>query len=169
MVRKMFGLQNPDPYRNFCTDPDPSIKRKENPKSNDYYLQFVTSTNNLLVVTCEDWCRCNKKKNFFKKTYFCLTSQKPLKKRARARAGASFSRRRFFRLCSLQCCRSMTFWCGSGSCGSSGFMPMTNGSGSCYFHHWPSRRQQFLKQFFCIEGTFISFFKEKNQKEVTKQ
>jgi hypothetical protein len=21
-------------------------------------------------------------------------------------------------------------------------MPLTNGSGSCYFHHWPSRRQQ---------------------------
>jgi hypothetical protein len=23
-----------------------------------------------------------------------------------------------------------------------GSMPLTNGSGSCYFHHWPSRRQQ---------------------------
>jgi hypothetical protein len=68
-----------------------------------------------------------------------------------------------------------------------GSMPLTNGSGSgfgsvsgcgsgsCYFHHWPSRRQQktnFFTKMFCIlrfEGTFPSFFKEKSQKEVTKQ
>ncbi len=35
-----------------------------------------------------------------------------------------------------QCCGSMTFWCGSG------YMFLTNRSGSCYFRHWPSRRQQ---------------------------
>jgi hypothetical protein len=32
---------------------------------------------------------------------------------------------------SNQCSGSMTFWCGSGS----GSMPLTNGSGSFYFHH----------------------------------
>ncbi len=38
--------------------------------------------------------------------------------------------------CCNQCCRSVTFWCGS--------VPRTNGSGSgsCYFRHWPSIRQQ---------------------------
>ncbi len=50
-----------------------------------------------------------------------------------------------FGLCMLrknQCCGSMTYWCGSKSgCG----------SGSFYFHHWPSRCQQktnFLKKVF---------------------
>ncbi len=39
-------------------------------------------------------------------------------------------------------------------------MPLTNGSGSFYFRHWPSRRQQktsLKKKFFCLlffEGTF---------------
>ncbi len=52
-----------------------------------------------------------------------------------------------------QCSEYMTFWCGSGS-------------RSCYFSHWPSRRQQKnnKKRFFCVllvEGTFISFFKDK--------
>ncbi len=47
-------------------------------------------------------------------------------------------------------------------------MPLTNGSGSCYFRHWPSRRQQKLicfKRFISLvlfEGTFRSFFKDKN-------
>ncbi len=50
-----------------------------------------------------------------------------------------------------------------------GSMPLTNrsGSGSCYFRHWPSRRQQktnsFYK-FFClllVKGIFTSFFKDK--------
>ncbi len=60
-----------------------------------------------------------------------------------------------------QCCGSATFWCGSGS-------------GSCYFHHWPSRRQQktnlkifFSKLFF--EVTFTSFSKIRSQKEVIKR
>jgi hypothetical protein len=54
-----------------------------------------------------------------------------------------------------QCCRSVTFLYGSGS-------------GSCYFHQWPSRRQQktnFLQKFFCIllfERTFTSLFTEKS-------
>ncbi len=50
------------------------------------------------------------------------------------------------------------------------------GSGSFYFRHWPSRRQQkliFMKRFFCLlhfEGTFTSFFKYKKSKsEFTKQ
>jgi hypothetical protein len=46
-----------------------------------------------------------------------------------------------------QHCGSMTFWCGSGSGSGS-----ASGSGSCYFRHWPSRRQQKLivlkKKFF---------------------
>ncbi len=44
-------------------------------------------------------------------------------------------------------------------------MTLTDGSGSCYFRHWPSRRQQKiifpLKSFFCLllfEGKFTSFF-----------
>ncbi len=51
-----------------------------------------------------------------------------------------------------------------------GSMPLTNGSGSCYFHHWPSRCQQkliFLHNFFCLllfEGTFTSFFEDKKSK-----
>jgi hypothetical protein len=63
-----------------------------------------------------------------------------------------------------QCCGSVTFWCGFGS-----------GLGTCYFRHWPSRRQQktnLLKKFFCLlicEGTLHNFSKIKSQKEVTKQ
>jgi hypothetical protein len=67
-----------------------------------------------------------------------------------------------------QCCGSMTFWCGSGSRS----MPLTNGSGSCYFRHRPSRCQQKTKFFFfCLflfDGTFSSFFKDKKSKRVTK-
>jgi len=49
----------------------------------------------------------------------------------------------------FQCCGSMTFWCGSGSA------PLANGSGfgsgSFYFHHWPSKCKQIKKMFFfCI-------------------
>ncbi len=44
--------------------------------------------------------------------------------------------------------------------------PSGSGSGSCYFCHWPSRRQQktIVPQFFCLllfEGTFTPFFKDK--------
>ncbi len=49
--------------------------------------------------------------------------------------------------CFYQCCGSMICWCGSGSADP---CLLANGSGSCYFHHWPSRRQQktgFLKSF----------------------
>jgi hypothetical protein len=61
-----------------------------------------------------------------------------------------------------------------------GSMPLTNGSGSgwgsgsCYFRHWLSRRQQkiiFLKWIFCLflfEGTLNHFSKIKSQTEVTK-
>ena len=55
-----------------------------------------------------------------------------------------------------------------------GSMPLTNGSGSCYFRHRPSRCQQktnFLFYFFCLllfEDTFTSFFKDKMSKRVTK-
>ncbi len=55
-----------------------------------------------------------------------------------------------------------------------GSMPLTSGSGSCYFRHWPSRCQQktnFLTQFFLLitfEATFTSFFKDKKSKRVTK-
>ncbi len=51
-----------------------------------------------------------------------------------------------------------------------GSMPLTNGSGSCYFRHWSSRCQQkivFFK-FSCLllfEGTFTSFFKDKKSKK----
>ncbi len=67
-----------------------------------------------------------------------------------------------------QCFGSMTFWCGSG------YMSLTNESGSCYFRHWPSKRQQktnLKKKFLLI--TFwryiTSFYKDKSPKEVTKQ
>ncbi len=60
-----------------------------------------------------------------------------------------------------------------------GSMPLTNGSGcgsgSFYFHHWPSRCQQktyFKKKFFCMllfEGTFTSFFKGKKSKRCHKK
>ncbi len=51
-----------------------------------------------------------------------------------------------------------------------GFMPLTNGSGSgsCYFRHWSLRCQLKTYYFFCLllfEGTFKTFFKDKNQKE----
>ncbi len=60
-----------------------------------------------------------------------------------------------------------------------GSMPLTNGSGSgcgsgsCYFYHWPSRRQQknIKKRFFCLllfEGTFTSIFKDKKSKRSHK-
>ncbi len=60
-----------------------------------------------------------------------------------------------------------------------GSMPLTNGSGfgsgSCYFRHWPSRRQQksYLKKsfsaYYCtFEGAFTSFFKDKKSKRSQK-
>ncbi len=55
-----------------------------------------------------------------------------------------------------------------------GSMPLTNGSGSCYFRHWPSRCQQktnFLTQFFLLItfGRYIYIiFKDKKSKRVTK-
>ncbi len=56
-----------------------------------------------------------------------------------------------------------------------GSMPLSNrsGSGSCYFHHWPSRGQlkPNFKKVFCLflfEGTFTSFFKDKKFKKSDK-
>ncbi len=51
-----------------------------------------------------------------------------------------------------------------------GSMPLTKGSGSCYFRDWPSRCQQGTNffRFFCLflyEGTFTSFFKDKKVKK----
>ncbi len=50
-----------------------------------------------------------------------------------------------------------------------GYMPLTNGSGfgsgSFYFHHWPSRCQQktnFKKKFSLLQGTCTSFLKIKS-------
>ncbi len=45
----------------------------------------------------------------------------------------------------LQCCRSMTFWSGSGSGSADPCLWLLDpdpGSGFCYFRHWPSRCQQ---------------------------
>ncbi len=53
-------------------------------------------------------------------------------------------------------------------------MPLTNGSESCYFRHWPSKCQQktnLTKKFFCLlhfEGTFTSFFKDKKVLKIHK-
>ncbi len=54
----------------------------------------------------------------------------------------------------------------------SGFVSLTNGFGSSYFRHWPSRGQQktnfFLTGFFCLllfQGTFTFFSKMKSHKE----
>ncbi len=66
------------------------------------------------------------------------------------------------RICFHQCCNSMTYWCGSRS-------------GSCYFRHCPSRRQQktiFYLKFSCyyfLKVHFHNFSKINSQKEVTKQ
>jgi hypothetical protein len=55
-----------------------------------------------------------------------------------------------------------------------GSMPLTNGSGSSYFRHWLSRRQQknnFQKKFLCLllcEGTFTLFFKDEKSKRSHK-
>ncbi len=55
-----------------------------------------------------------------------------------------------------------------------GSMPLTNGSGSLYFHHWPSRCKQktnLKKKFFCtllFEDTFTSFFKGNKSKRGRK-
>ncbi len=62
------------------------------------------------------------------------------------------------------------------------FVPLTNGSGPCYFRHWPSRRQKnylsfsayyFLKvhfhhAYYFLKVHFHHFSKIKSQKEVTK-
>jgi hypothetical protein len=55
-----------------------------------------------------------------------------------------------------------------------GSIPLTNGCGSCYFRHWPSRQQQkiliFLKLcFFLLKVHLHHFSKIKSQKDVTKQ
>ncbi len=55
-----------------------------------------------------------------------------------------------------------------------GSMPLTNGSGSCYFPHWPSRanKKLFFSKFSCFflffEGIFTSFFKDKKSKRSHK-
>ncbi len=54
-----------------------------------------------------------------------------------------------------------------------GSMPLTNGSGSFFFHRWPSRHQHkpILKKVFLlitVEGTFTSFFKDKKSKRSHK-
>ncbi len=44
-------------------------------------------------------------------------------------------------------------------------MPLNNGSGSCFFRHWPPRHQQ--KRFFCLllfECRFTTFSKDKKSK-----
>ncbi len=61
----------------------------------------------------------------------------------------------------------MTFWCGTGS-GSADPMFLTNGSGSFYFHYWPSWWQQKinLKKVFyrlLFKDSSTSFFKKKTQ------
>jgi hypothetical protein len=72
-----------------------------------------------------------------------------------------------FNPCRNQCCGSMTFWCGSRSADLCLWLMDPDpgsrcGSGSFYFHHWPSRCQQkkiFFKKFLCIvlfEGTSTS-------------
>jgi hypothetical protein len=61
-----------------------------------------------------------------------------------------------------------------------GSMPLTNGSGcgsgSFYFHHWPSRYQQknnlvrkFFSAYYFLKVLLHNFSKVKSQKEVTKQ
>ncbi len=64
---------------------------------------------------------------------------------------------------------SMTIlWCGSGS------MPLNIGSGSCYFRHWPSRRQQqtnFKKGFpayYLLKVHLHHFFEDKKSKRSHK-
>ncbi len=56
-----------------------------------------------------------------------------------------------------------------------GSMHLTNVSGSCYFHHWPTRRHQklnfFIKKVFCtilFKVHLHNFSQIKSQKEVTK-
>ncbi len=51
-----------------------------------------------------------------------------------------------------------------------GSMPLTNGSGSCYFRH-ANKKTNLKKKFFCLlllEDTFISFFKDKKSKRSHK-
>jgi hypothetical protein len=50
-----------------------------------------------------------------------------------------------------------------------GSVPLTNGSGSCYFREWTSRRQQNIILFSLLffEGTFSSFFKDKRHSHKT--
>ncbi len=59
-------------------------------------------------------------------------------------------------LTSLQCCGSLTFWRGS--------VPLTPGSGSCYFYQWPSRRHVFLLITF-LKVLLHNFSKIKSQKK----
>jgi hypothetical protein len=74
-----------------------------------------------------------------------------------------------------QCCGSVKFWYGYGSVSltngaelGSGF---GSGSGSCYFHQWPSRWQLtviFFAYYF-LKLHLHHFSKIKRHKEVTKQ
>ncbi len=63
-----------------------------------------------------------------------------------------------------QCSGSMTFWCGSGSADPCLWLmdpDPDHGSGSCYFHQWPSRCQQknnFLKLFFNFDTIFSAYY-----------
>jgi hypothetical protein len=49
--------------------------------------------------------------------------------------------------------------------------PLTNGSGSCSFRQWPSRRQQFLSCFayYFLKGHLHHSSRIKIHEEVTKQ
>jgi hypothetical protein len=76
-------------------------------------------------------------------------------------------RRVTLRYGSTQCCGSVKFWYGS--------VPLTDGSGSCYFRHRPSRRQQktifskvCLLFFFFFKVHLHHFSEIKSQKEVAK-
>jgi hypothetical protein len=46
-----------------------------------------------------------------------------------------------------------------------GSMPLTNGSGSCYFRHWPSRCQNFSAYYFLKVVHLHHFPKKNSQKE----
>ncbi len=51
----------------------------------------------------------------------------------------------------------------------SGSIPLTNGSGPCYFRHLPSRSQQSFSASYFLKVQLHHFSKIKSHKEVTKQ
>ncbi len=100
---------------------------------------FLATEKNMLSNSCKSF-------NILKCWTYFLKILQSLKKLEGSRRPINFGPTRYgsAKLPTKQCCGSMTFWCGSGS---------------FYFHHWPSRYQQKTGGNFFLHITFWRYLK----------